>query len=65
MSESQCKVEANGEVGTTYTTRNGMEVADPEVHSTGWKQETPNTRVRMEAHDIGMHQRWWVWRKVQ
>ena len=63
--KNQNEVEAAGVVGEVYTTQTGMDIADPEVHTNGWKQETPAKRVRVEACDVGMHQRWWVWRTIQ
>lgn len=64
MSEIQNEVDATGEVGEVYTTQAGMDIANPELQCSGWEQITPSTRVAVESRDIGMHQRWWVWRRA-
>lgn len=64
MSEIQNEVEATGEVGEVYTTRTGMDIANPDLQCSGWKQIMPTIRVAVESRDIGMHQRWYVWRRV-
>lgn len=65
MPENQSKGEAVGEIGTVYTTQDGMDEADPEKQDVGWQQVTATKRIAVRSYDIGMHQRWWVWREVR
>ena len=65
MSENQNEIEATGVVETVYTTRTGMNEADPYEHGHGWKQASLGTRVLVESHDAGTHQRWMVWQRPE
>lgn len=52
----------SGEVGMVYTTKAGMQEADPYENSSGWRQVSPTEREEVASEDIGGHQRWMVWK---
>lgn len=54
-----------GVVGEVYKTSVGMDLADVEKDTRGWEQVYPTKRVLVESRDIGGHQRWWVWQRVE